>query len=177
MPSGSAGRRYANAIFDLARSQNKVDDWARDLEALALTFDKDEVRRFLENPKTSRDKKRAFIQNVLSNQVSKDALNLAQLLVQRERETYIDAIQSEYTRLYNQYKGIEVAKVTTAVPVDDQEKEQIRRRLMTLTGKTQVQIETQVDPEIIGGIIAQVGDTLIDGSVRSRLQALKKQLA
>ncbi|MEI6045046.1 MAG: ATP synthase F1 subunit delta [Chloroflexota bacterium] len=176
MPSGTAGRRYAQAFFEIARNQNKVDEWAKDLDSIAQTFDQPEVKRYLENPKTAKDKKRAFVQNVLGTQVSTVSLNLALVLIQRERQEYIDAIRKEFIRLVNQLKGIEIAYVTTAVPVDEAEKRQIKSRLSALTGK-QIEIETQVDPDLIGGIVARIGDTQIDGSVKTRLQALRKQLA
>jgi F-type H+-transporting ATPase subunit delta len=78
--------------------------------------------------------------------------------------------------MWNLVRGIEVAHVTTAIPVDEAEATQIRTRLATLTGK-QVTLDLKVDPDIIGGMVAQVGDTLLDGSIRTRLQNLRKQLA
>jgi F-type H+-transporting ATPase subunit delta len=176
MPSGTAGRRYAQAFFEIARNQNKIDEWANDLDSIVQTFDQTEVKRYLENPKTPKDKKRAFIQSVLGKQINPVSLNLAIVLAQRERQDSIDDIRKEYIRLVNRLKGIEIAYVTTAIAVDEAEKKHIKERLTALTGK-QIQIETNVDPELIGGIVARIGDTQIDGSVRSRLQALRKQLA
>ena len=176
MPSGSAGRRYAQAIFSLAKEENKLDEWAGNLASLAYTFEQGEVKNFLENPKTTRESKINFVKNTLGGQVGTEALNLAQLLVRRERENLVGTIEQEYTRMWNRLKGIEVAQVTTAVPVDAAEEDRIRTSLARLTGK-QVTLEMKVDPEIIGGVIAQVGDTLLDGSMRTRLQNLRKQLA
>ncbi len=176
MPAGNAGRRYAQAIFEIAQRQNKIDDWMADLNNMAQTFDEPEVKRYFKNPESPRTLKRTFVQNVLAKNVSPAALNLAMLLVQHGREAYIDAIRTEYTRMVNRLRGIEIAQVTTAVPVDEAEKQQIQQRLSRITGK-EVQVELRVDPSIIGGIVARVGDTLIDGSVATRLQALRKQLA
>jgi len=176
MPSGSAGRRYAQAIFDLARQENKLERWAADLESLNFALSQPQVQSYLENPKTSRDSKAQFLSKVLGTEIGPEALNLAQLLVRRERQGYIGAINQEFIRRWNQLRGIVVAEVITAVPVNDKEKEEIRAKLSAYTGK-QVTVETKVDPDIIGGMIAQIGDTLIDGSVRTRLQNLRKQLA
>ena len=176
MPSGNAGRRYAQAIFELAQSQNRLDEWANNLTDIAQTFDQDEVKRYLENPKTAKNQKRAFVENVLGKEISPESLKLALLLVQRERQASIDSIRLEYSRMLNRLRGIEIAEVTTAVPMNEQEQSHIRERLQSMTGK-QIQMEMKVDPAIIGGIIARIGDTLIDGSVTSRLQALRKQLA
>lgn len=176
MPSGSAGRRYAHAIFDLAREQNKLDQWAADLDVITQTFAEPGVQGFLENPKTARGNKVQFVKNVLDTRVSKEAITLAQMLVQRERQAYATSINNEFTKLWNRLRGIEIAVVTTAVPVNEEEENLIRARLSAITGK-QITTQMTVDPDIIGGLIARVGDTLIDGSIRARLQNLRKQLA
>jgi F-type H+-transporting ATPase subunit delta len=176
MPSGSAGRRYAQAIFELAQEGNKLEEWSNDLTAISQAFNEPQVKGFLENPKTPRDNKVQFVQNVLGKEVSPEALKLAQLLVQRDRHAYATSILEAYTRMWNLVRGIEVAHVTTAIPVDEAEANQIRTRLAALTGK-QVTLDLKVDPDIIGGMVAQVGDTLLDGSIRTRLQNLRKQLA
>jgi F-type H+-transporting ATPase subunit delta len=176
MPSGSAGRRYAQAIFELAQEQNKLEQWSDDLTALSQAFSQPQVQTFLENPKTPRENKVKFVETVLGKQVRPEALKLAQLLVHRDRQAYASSILQVYTSLWNKLRGIEVAHVTTAVPVGPKEETQIRSKLAGLTGK-QVTLDLKVDPDIIGGLVAQVGDTLLDGSIRTRLQNLRKQLA
>jgi F-type H+-transporting ATPase subunit delta len=176
MPSGSAGRRYAQAIFELAQEQNKLEQWSNDLTALSQAFSQSQVQTFLENPKTPRENKVKFVETVLGKQVRPEALKLAKLLVHRDRQAYASSILQVYTGLWNKLRGIEVAHVTTAVPVGSKEETQIRSKLAGLTGK-QVTLDLKVDPDIIGGLVAQVGDTLLDGSIRTRLQNLRKQLA
>jgi F-type H+-transporting ATPase subunit delta len=176
MPSGSAGRRYAQAIFDLAREENKLEQWSKDLNAISQVFDQPQARVFLDNPKTAREKKLRFTTTVLGNRVSPQALKLAQMLVQRDRFVYATAILEAYTGMWNRLRGIEVAHVTTAIPVNEAEAKQIQARLGAMTGK-QITLDLKVDPDIIGGMVAQVGDTLLDGSIRTRLQNLRKQLA
>jgi F-type H+-transporting ATPase subunit delta len=176
MPSGSAGRRYAQAVFDLAREQNKLEEWAADLTNLANTFGQEEVQNFLDNPKTSRESKAQFVQNVLGGKVSPAAQNLATLLVSRQREAYAGQVREEFIRLWNRERGVIEADVTTAEPVTPEQRALIEEKMAALTGK-QVTIKYHVNPTIMGGLVAQVGDTLIDGSVRSRLENLRKQLA
>ncbi len=176
MPSGSAGRRYGQAIFDLAREENKFEKWSEDLAAIRQAFSQPQVRIFLENPKTPRGNKVKFVQNVLGKELSAEALKLAQLLVHRDRQSYASAIFDVYTGLWNRLQGIEIARVTTAIPVSEDEANLIQTRLAALTGK-KVTLDLKVDPDIIGGMVAQVGDTLLDGSIRTRLQNLRKQLA
>lgn len=176
MPTGSAGRRYAQAIFALASEQNKLEQWSQDLATIVSVLGEEEVQNFLQNPKTSRDSKLQFVTNMLSGRISPEAFNLARLLVQRERQSYIAGINEEFVRLWNQQRGIVEAEVTVAENLSPDEEKAIQQKLSAITGKT-VTIRTRVDPGILGGLVARVGDTLIDGSVRTRLQNLKKQLA
>ena len=84
-------------------------------------------------------------------------------------------IAEAFRRLLNEHRGIAVAQVTTAVPIDERQKATIASRLGQRVGKT-VTVETRVDPEILGGVIAQIGDNVIDGSVRGRLERLRRAL-
>jgi F-type H+-transporting ATPase subunit delta len=176
MPTGSAGRRYAQAVFEVAKASNQLDEWAKDLETIQQVLETPDISRRLENPKLTRENKISLLNGILKDEVSQPAFNLATLLVNRSRYMYIGAIATEYKLLVNQLRGIAVAEVTTAVPIDEAEEALIRQKLSEITGK-QIVITKKVDPSIIGGLVARVGDTLIDGSVTSRLQTLRKTLA
>lgn len=175
MPSGNAGRRYAQAIFSLAREQNKLEQWDADLANMDEAFKQDSVQNFLDNPKTTREAKIHFVREVLASRVSPEALNLVFMLLKRERHSAVGAVFQEYTKLWNKLRGIEIAEVTTAISVGPAEEEAILSRLSAITGK-QITVKMKVDPEIVGGLIARIGDILIDGSVLTRLQNLRKQL-
>jgi F-type H+-transporting ATPase subunit delta len=108
--------------------------------------------------------------------VSPLALNLARLLVQKGRIAMAGQVRDEYQRLLDEHRGIVQALVLTAVPLSDDEERAVAQRLRELTGK-EIVLERQVDPEILGGLVARVGDRLIDGSTRTRLLALRRQLA
>jgi F-type H+-transporting ATPase subunit delta len=175
MPSGSAGRRYAQAVFELAKETNQLEKWADDLKVISQVFEESHIAYQLDNPKVTREKKINLISVVLKTEVSPAAFNLAVLLVTRHRSRFAGAIANEYTRLWNDLRGVAIAEVTTAVPVDAEQENAIVARLSTMTGK-KITIHSKVDPTIIGGVIARIGDTLIDGSVKSRLDALRKSL-
>jgi F-type H+-transporting ATPase subunit delta len=176
MAAGTAGHRYAQAIFEIAQQEKTIDQWSNDLAALVQVIAAPKVSIFLENPKNTREQKRKIITELLESKVQPVALRLALLLVQRERQTYIEAIKRDYDASVNKLRGIVVAIVTTSEAIDDNQAAAIGAKLTQMTGK-QVQIERKVDPKIIGGMVARIGDTLIDGSVATRLQNLRKQLA
>jgi F-type H+-transporting ATPase subunit delta len=175
MAVGNVGRRYAQAVFDIAKQKNSLDQWATDLNLVVEAIGQREALRFLENPKVSRVKKFAFVQETLQGKISPEIYNLAVLLVQRGRQAQATVVAQEFTKLLNNLRGIETALVTTAIEMTPQEEAAVKARLSQITNK-QVEIKKEVDPSIIGGVVARVGDTLIDGSIKSRLEALRKAL-
>lgn len=175
MPAGNVGRRYAQAVFDIAQSKGSLDKWAEDLTTITQVLGQANAMNFLENPKVSRADKQTYIQELLSNRVSPEAFNLAQILVQRGRQGQAVVVEGEYLKMLNRLRGVEVAFVTTAIPMNEAEEAQLKARLNQITGK-QVTIKAEVNPDILGGVVARVGDTLIDGSIKTRLEALRKAL-
>ena len=179
MAGGTVARRYSQAIFDMAKATNDFDVWLSDLDIIANTFAMPKVKGLLESPDTPRATKRDLVDQALRGQVTPDGLNFARLLVARNREHSLEAIRREFRQRVNAERHILTADVTTAVPVDAAEQKMIAERLAALVGQpgNQVEMTLHVDPEILGGLVARVGDKLIDGSVRTRLQQLKQQIA
>lgn len=171
----SAARRYADAIFELAQSEQRLDAWEQDLVLLDQVFGSPGVSEQLGNPSIPAAKKDAFIDQHLGS-AAPETRNLARLLVSRGRSDLAGQILVAYRDRLDAARGIVHAQVTTAVPLSDQERAAIGERLRQMTGQ-QVTLETAVDPAIIGGVVVRVGDKLIDGSTRSRLLQLKQRLA
>jgi len=101
--------------------------------------------------------------------------NLAQLMIRRHRTGVAELVSDIFTRLADEHEGIARGVVTTAVELSAEERLQVQAKLAELTRK-QVQLETRVDPSIMGGMVARVGDQLLDGSTRTRLETLRKRL-
>jgi F-type H+-transporting ATPase subunit delta len=167
-------RRYAQAIFDLAREDQSYDTWARDLDQLTALLEVPLAEKALTSPAVPTPRKTAVIQAELPA-LQPHARNLVQLLLHRDRLELLPDIARAYRELLNRARGIAVAHVTTAVPLDEAARAQLAARLSRYVGQ-QVQMETTVDPSIIGGVVARVGDQLLDGSVRGRLDALRRRL-
>lgn len=174
MAEGVAARRYAQAIFEIAQERGEIDRWLSDLSLAAEVLKEPRVARFLINPDISFDKKRQVLSTSLGD-LNPLALNLLYVLVRKGRIQALGDIQREYESLVNEWRGIEVAEVTTAVPLENEQADAVARRLEALTGK-KIVLQRYVDPGIIGGLVAKVGDKLIDGSVRGKLAMLREQL-
>jgi F-type H+-transporting ATPase subunit delta len=168
-------RRYAQAIFEIALEKNELERWQSDLKTIAESVGNAFFLAAMESNRLKIGDKNRLMSEVLGD-VSPMALNLVRLLIDRSGVDMVGKIAKEYQELLYNYSGIAAADVITAVPLDEKEKQKLTESLGKLVGK-KVVIESRVDPEIIGGVIARVGGKLLDGSTRSKLQALKKELA
>ncbi|OGO01384.1 MAG: ATP synthase F1 subunit delta [Chloroflexi bacterium RBG_13_53_26] len=174
MGRGISGRRHAQAVFRIALESDQLDRWQTDLVTMATVLQDAEIVSFLENPKVSMERKRDLLRRALGG-IKPAAMNLAYLLVAKKRLRMVPSLVAEYRRLVYAHKGIVEADVVTAIPITDQEEERIGRDLAVITGKT-VMLAATVDAEIMGGLVVKVGDKLMDGSVRTRLQELRRSL-
>ena len=167
-------KRYAQAIFDIAMENHELDKWQAELSKVAVLNEDPEIPVLLENPRLGFEDKKKLIAGALHD-VGPMALNLAYLLVSKGILTSITEIAGEYQKMLDAHQGIERAEVITAVPLDDEDRKNLESRLGAVVGK-KVLVKEEVDPEMLGGIVARMGGKLLDGSVRSRLAALKNEI-
>jgi F-type H+-transporting ATPase subunit delta len=170
-----AAKRYAQAAFDIARERDELDRWVEDLRAIADLAAQPGVVELLASSRVPFEVKERLLRSGLAD-VSPLALNLARLLVQKGRIALAGQVRDEYQRLLDEHRGMAQALVLTAVPLSEDEERAVAQRLRELTGK-EIVLERRVDPEIMGGLVARVGDRLIDGSTRTRLLELRRKLA
>lgn len=170
-----AAKRYAEAAYLIARRDGKEEAWSAGLAAMAALFGDDRARAVFENARVPSNQKLAFVERALSS-VDPLVLNLARLLVGRRRTSLGPQIAQAFQELIDAAKGISHATVITAVPLTERDRAAVQTRLIEITGG-QVQMDTQVDESILGGLVVRIGDRLIDGSTKSRLLALKRRLA
>ena len=172
--SGSAARRYAEALFDLAAADAAVDAYRSSLDALAAAITP-QVLRALRDPSVPVKRRLAAVDAATKGQPR--AIRSALLLLeQRDRIALLPAIAREFGDLVDRRAGIVKAKITTAVPLADAQRKTFVERLEKSSGK-KINASFTVDPELIGGARVQLGDHLIDSSVRAQLAALRSQLA
>ena len=175
MPSGAAVRRYAQAVFEMADEQGTLDRWERDLGALAGAFDDPAVASYFDSPQIPANQKLDTAYKLLGADATPLSRNFVGLLIERGRIRYLPQIYLDFHDRMLERQGIAVGEVTTAVPMGPEELEIVRQRLGAAVGKD-IEIRASVDPEIIGGIVARVGDQLIDGSVIGQLRKLRERL-
>ena len=167
-------KRYAQAIFEIARERKELDKWQADLRKIVASTANGEFVEVMDNPRYSfEDKSKLLLTQV--KDISPLALNLAHLLINQGKFSLIGDISSGYHILLDSFRGIEQAEVTTAVPLDEKERLRLADRLGKLIGKTVI-LNPNLDSNIIGGIIIKIGGKLIDASTSGRLSALKSEI-
>ena len=174
---GSIARRYAKALFSLADEQGQVEQWSTSLDALGRALaSSPELRATLESPLFEKEQRRGVVASLGK------AIGLAEtpssfllLLADRARLAYLPAIIQNFRDLADERLGRVRAKVTSAVPLSPEEAKRIAEKLAQ-GRKTQVIVETAVDAALLGGVVAQVGSLVYDGSVRSQLEELRRSM-
>ncbi len=176
MASTRAAIRYAKAILDLANSKGVAEAVNNDMKSIASAIETNtELSTFIQNPTTTVEVKESALLEVFAD-VNGVTKGLFHLLFENKRFEILDAIAVEYNKLFDESNGIEVAKVTTAIPMDAALEAKVLAKVATLSDK-KITIENVVDPSIIGGFILRIGDNQYNASVANRLQVLKRELS
>ncbi len=175
MRPSTTARRYAEAAFDVARSDGQTDEWLRELRAAQETYSRDIVRTYFDDPNVAREERIETLPRLFP-QLSDRVLNLLRILTSKHRMQLLPSIVSEFEHQVRSARGVLEAEVTVARPMTDGEQQEIQQRLRALTGKD-VQIHMAVDPSILGGVVVRIGDQVIDASVEGRLDRLRQELA
>jgi len=175
MSASISSKRYAQAVFQIARDRNELDKWQSDLKEIAEIMQNPEFTIILRNPKVPFQLKADLMQGSLGK-INQLALNLAYLLVFKNKSDLADQIVDEYERELDDYHGIKRAEVISAIRLDDGDRIKLNQRLENIL-ESKVKINFSIDPEILGGFIAKVDGKLIDGSVRNQLEILRQDMA
>ncbi|WP_137389247.1 F0F1 ATP synthase subunit delta [Rhodoligotrophos defluvii] len=166
--------RYATALFELALSEGALDKVGADLDQFAaLVADSPDLQRLVRSPVFTPDEQMRAITAVLSAaNITGLAANFIALAARNRRLFAIGEMISAYKKLLAAHRGEETAQVTSAEPLTADQIDRIRQALQTAVGRD-VQVDTKVEPSILGGLVVKVGSRMIDGSLRTKLQNLR----
>ena len=174
--AGASPRRYAQAAFALALENEGVDRWEAELKRVQELLADTDVMALLSVPQVPESVKLDGVITLLPD-VAPLIRNMVSMMVLRGDIIKIGRVVQVFSAMADDSRGTARAEVVTAVPLDDARKRRVAEGLAALVGTTQVILTERVDPEIVGGVIARVGDRLIDGSTRTRLRSLRDELA
>ena len=176
MAIAGAAKRYGQAAFDVAREHDLVDRWDEDLRTLGEVLSDPGTMEYFLSPAVRQSSKEDALERMLPDESQLLLRNLLLLLLERRRFHQVDDVIATFRELVMESRGIAIARVKTAIELSPDEQEQVRSRLGEILNR-QIELIPQVDPEIIGGIVAQIGDDMLDGSVRSRLDQMRRGMA
>jgi F-type H+-transporting ATPase subunit delta len=171
----TAARRYAEAAFEVAMRDGSLERWRPELDLAAGIAGDERALDVLANPSVPLERRSKALDALLGDRVSRPVRNLIQLMLRRGRIEQLPRVAAEFRRLDDVRQGITHAIATSATELTPDEVRALTARLEQTTGG-RISLDTQVDPSLLGGLVVRVGDRLMDGSVRGRLERLRNQL-
>ena len=176
MREESVARRYAAALFAQAREKDAIVSVRDDMKlALDTVQSTPTFVALLDQPLVTEQRKKEALAMALGGKVQPLTLNLLNLLVDKRRAGVLPQVYEEYERLVRSFQNIALATAVTAVPLDTAQQAALERSLEARTGKD-IELKTEVDPAVMGGVLVRIGDTVLDGTVRGKLERLREQL-
>ena len=168
---------YAQALLSIAQSKDQVDELSGVAgEFLTLLKDSDQLSQFLTNPIADRDAKKNVIRQVLGEEANAQMKNFMLLLVDKGRIALVEPILQQFQSLVRELNQTVLAEVISAVELTDEQKDTVRQKVQSMTDARSVELETRVDPDLIGGVIINIGSKVLDASIRGQLRRIGLQL-
>jgi F-type H+-transporting ATPase subunit delta len=165
--------RYAKAFFEIALERKELDSLKKDIELIASIILQSDVKLMLESPVIKTSKKKRILSEIFKNKISDISLEFVLMITNNKREMHIADICRNFIVQYREYKNIKAAKVITATPITDTLNKKISKIISEIF-KTDVELTTAENKDIIGGFILRVGDQQIDASVSTKLKNIKR---
>lgn len=168
---------YAEALMSVAQSRNLTEEFGEDVRSLLnLLSESEQLRNFLGNPFIQPEDKKAVINRVLGEGANTYLRNFLLLLVDRRRILLLEDICQQYLALLRQLKQTVLAEVISAVPLSEAQSSAVKEQVIAMTKAREVELDTKIDRDIIGGVIIRVGSQVIDASLRGQLRRLSLRL-
>lgn len=167
---------YAKALFEIARAEGDITRVADELFRIARTLEREhDLRQMLTDIAVPAEGKERLLNDLLGERASPHTLNILKFIISQGRSRDLVEIADELARIAEEESNREIAVVRAAIPLNDEQKERLGRALGEATGK-RVSVKVVVDPSVVGGVVARVGDVVIDGSVVHKMALLKEHL-
>ncbi len=175
--TAAVSRPYAEALMSLAKSNNVADKFDSDVRSLLnLLKESQPLQNFFANPFIDAEDKKGVISKILSDDTNPIFRNFLMLLVDRRRITLVEDIGQEYLAKLREFNQTVLAEVISAVPLTDEQKQTIKEKVKSMTDAREVELDSKINSDIIGGVIIKVGSQVVDSSLRGQLRRLSLSL-
>lgn len=171
-----AARRYASALLELAKERDEVEDILEDMNFIKNTLDdSNELVLFLRSPIVKFDDKQAVLNKLFGDEVQESTGKFLELLARKNRVNMLHEVSEAFLKLYNKHAGIIEVEVSVASELDDSQRKALHEQLEMRTSK-KVDLTIHIDESLKGGMAVRIDDTVIDGTIKHKLQELEEQL-
>ncbi|MBE5882005.1 MAG: ATP synthase F1 subunit delta [Lachnospiraceae bacterium] len=168
---------YGDALFELAKEQNKLDDLAKEVKDVQKVLAQNpDFSKLMNHPKVGKDEKLEVVKEVFDGRLDKELVGFLRLIVEKDRYADIDEILAYFITRVKEEKGIGIAYVTSAVKLSEIQKKLIEEKLIETTKYKEMEMNFAQDDTLIGGLVIRIGDKVVDSSIKSKLNELTKQL-
>lgn len=168
---------YGDALFELALENDSIDNLYEEVKGVRQVFlENNELVKLLNHPKIDKDDKIQVMENVFKGRISDDLTGFLILTVKKDRYNDIVSILDYFVAKVKEYKKIGVVYVTTAVQLTQSKKDDVEKRLLETTSYTKFEMNYTVDAGLIGGMVIRIGDRIVDSSIKSKLDAMSREL-
>lgn len=175
--TAAVSRPYAEALMSLAQSNNVADKFDSDVRSLLnLLKESQPLQNFFANPFIDAEDKKGVISKILSDDTNPIFRNFLMLLVDRRRITLVEDIGQEYLAKLRELNQTVLAEVISAVPLTDEQQQTIKEKVKAMTDAREVELDSKINSDIIGGVIIKVGSQVVDSSLRGQLRRLSLSL-
>lgn len=169
---------YAEALMSLAQSNDLIDRLSEDVATLLnLLKESPEFDQFLSSPIVKGEDKKAVLERIGQEQFHPYTMSFLKILVDRRRILFLEGICQQYQALLRKLNQTVLAEVTSAVELSEEQQQSVRQKAMALTSANQIELETKIDPDLIGGVIIKVGSQVVDASIRGQLRRIGIRLS
>lgn len=176
MRDETVARNYAMTLFELAARNDALEEYGDGIETVARLIEEDpKFRLFLETPRIDDEDKKRVVRSAFGQALPKHVVNFVLVTIDKRRQRLLRSIAGQYHELLDAHMGREHVQVTVARPVDDTTRKMITEKLSAVLGKEAIP-HIRVQPEILGGLVVRTHDTIYDGSVRRRLEGMRRRL-
>lgn len=176
MRNKTLARRYAQALFEIAKEKNAVSEFAKDLFMVVSSLEtSEELKKVIQSRQITAGAKKNLVRELLTKDLDPMIINFINLVFDKSREAYFSDILDSFNELVDQENKVIKAEVRSAERLDDGQRQRLEAKLSRITG-TNVQTKVEIDPSLIGGLLVKIGDVVYDGSVAKQLAMLQEHL-
>ncbi|MCR5249696.1 MAG: F0F1 ATP synthase subunit delta [Lachnospiraceae bacterium] len=168
---------YGDALFSLACEENKVDSLYEEVKSLQKILEQNpDFSVLMNHPKVTKEEKEKTLEEVFGGRADAELVGFLKLLLRKDRYSELPAILAHFTAQVKEYRGIGVANITSPLELTDKQKKEIEAKLLATTKYKTMEMHYSVDKSLIGGLVIRIGDRVVDSSIRTKLEGLKREL-